>query len=869
MKKKWFQRGLCAVLSATLVLGLTACGGRGKGVSQDPSLAKQYVYSYREISEFANLGDDVYIQDIKRKDDKIYFLMEVYHYSVSGYSSDGSEQDIRLVSMYDDGTDIKMEKIEQNLTKPEWDIPEGNNGENGGASDGNSGIMTLSSVRERPATTAVAVPLPAVEASVPADTEQTENENQAGDADEIDDVEQTEDLLSQPDIYPSTYEYLRYQNFTFSSDAKLLYGIRQYRREDYTDPYNPITNVHRMLCAWDMKGKIQWEQDLAELIDSQEEYWVNTMTSLEDGSLMMIFEGEKTFKVIVDKKGKLVESGESEGVDENLERLSEIITKDDGTAYALYWDQEWNAQYIAPYDLATGKLGEGQKMPEKLSRMGYGSMSAGKNTDLVFSTNAGVFTYNIGDEDLTQIMSYVNSDLYTNSLNRIIMLDNDNFIGFYNDMEDYTTRVAYFTKVDPKDIPDKKVILVAAFYVPYNTKKRIVEFNKTNEEYRIVYKEYESYATEDDYLAGYTQLNNDIISGNMPDILVCNSAMPVENYISKGLLADVEKLIAKDEELSKSKFVENVFEAFKVKGKLYYVIPSFQVRSFIGKKSVLGDRTSWTMEEFREIMDSRPEGTLGFGEMTRESFIYTMMTYCGRDFVDVSTGKCNFDSQNFIDMLEYAKTLPAELDYENWGDDYWMNYGSQWREDRTLLLELYLSNMQDLNRSIKGSFGEEVSFAGFPTDSGKGSVLTVSDFYAISSKSANQEGAWQFLRYYLTEEYQDDMSWQIPTNRASYEKWLATAMEKPYYEDENGNKVEYENTYYINGEEIVIPVMTKEETDQISAFIESVDKRAYTNTSVQNIITEEVAAFFEGQKSAQAVAEIIQSRVKVYVNENR
>ncbi len=319
----------------------------------------------------------------------------------------------------------------------------------------------------------------------------------------------------------------------------------------------------------------------------------------------------------------------------------------------------------------------------------------------------------------------------------------------------------------------------------------------------------------------------------------------------------------------KTKFFEKAVYCLKMEWKLLLGVSYFPVKNFNRKESILGDRTSWTMDEFRQIMDSRTEGTLGFGEMKRESIIYNMLTYCGSDFVAVSTEKCNFDSQNFIDMLEYANTLPEELDYENWGDDYWMNYGSQWRDDRTLLMEVYLSNMQDLNRSIKGSFGEEVNFVGFPTDSGKGSVITVNDFYAISSKSANQEGAWQFLRYYLTEEYQDDMGWQIPTNRSSYEKWLATAMEKPYYEDENGNKVEYENTYYINGEEIVIPVMTKEETDQISAFIESVDKRAYRNTNVQNIITEEVAAFFEGQKSAQAVAEVIQSRVKVYVNENR
>ena len=42
-------------------------------------------------------------------------------------------------------------------------------------------------------------------------------------------------------------------------------------------------------------------------------------------------------------------------------------------------------------------------------------------------------------------------------------------------------------------------------------------------------------------------------------------------------------------------------------------------------------------------------------------------------------------------------------------------------------------------------------------------------------------------------------------------------MEKPYYMDENGNKEEYDSTYYINGQEIIIPPMTKEETD---AFME-------------------------------------------------
>ena len=41
------------------------------------------------------------------------------------------------------------------------------------------------------------------------------------------------------------------------------------------------------------------------------------------------------------------------------------------------------------------------------------------------------------------------------------------------------------------------------------------------------------------------------------------------------------------------------------------------------------------------------------------------------------------------------------------------------------------------------------------------------------------------------------------------------------------------------------------------------------NDEITNIITEEAEAFFKGQKSVSDVANVIQSRVQVYVNENR
>jgi len=69
--------------------------------------------------------------------------------------------------------------------------------------------------------------------------------------------------------------------------------------------------------------------------------------------------------------------------------------------------------------------------------------------------------------------------------------------------------------------------------------------------------------------------------------------------------------------------------------------------------------------------------------------------------------------------------------------------------------------------------------------------------------------------------------------------------------------------------EIVIPPMTTEEIQEMENFLFALDQPIVYDENLMNIIREEAAAYFEGQKSAEEVAKIIQSRVKIYVNENR
>ena len=86
--------------------------------------------------------------------------------------------------------------------------------------------------------------------------------------------------------------------------------------------------------------------------------------------------------------------------------------------------------------------------------------------------------------------------------------------------------------------------------------------------------------------------------------------------------------------------------------------------------------------------------------------------------------------------------------------------------------------------------------------------------------------------------------------------------------DENGNQVEDHIVRNIGGENIELPRISDTEVDQLYGYLSSLKNEAYYDASIENIIVEEAAAFFAGQKSARDVAGVIQSRVQIYINEN-
>ena len=160
---------------------------------------------------------------------------------------------------------------------------------------------------------------------------------------------------------------------------------------------------------------------------------------------------------------------------------------------------------------------------------------------------------------------------------------------------------------------------------------------------------------------------------------------------------------------------------------------------------------------------------------------------------------------------------------------------------------------------------------GFPTNGGNGSYVMSSGTYVLSAKSKNLDEAWNFMRYYLTDEGQEKVSY-FPVQKDIFLEKSKEAMKRPTYEwtDENGEThvEEQDMSIYINGEQVKYDPLNQEQLDKLIAFIESVHNPYYYNEEVMNIINEEIDGFFTGQKPAADVADIIQRRVQNYVDEN-
>jgi ABC-type glycerol-3-phosphate transport system substrate-binding protein len=529
-----------------------------------------------------------------------------------------------------------------------------------------------------------------------------------------------------------------------------------------------------------------------------------------------------------------------------------------------------NKSTLYKYDKATGKPDSGTKFAIGSN---YNSLMQGdENYDFYYIDTVNIlYGYNVGDAEPVKLIDFTASGIVAN-FSYVSALGDGRYAAIGYDYQTYQSKISLFT---PKvDAPVRKLIKVMSFSTDYSITQFAAEFNKESEEYQVEVENYYDY-NDIGVEEALTQFNSDILSGKIPDILLISSNLPYNSYASKGLFKDLNPLLEDDETLSRDMLVESVLEAMETNDKLYSLAQYFSVQSLMGKTSIFGSDPKISMEKINEISKQYPNAAVFDLTTTRDTFMSQFVINALPLYVNFETGECDFNNPDFAELLEMAKALPEEINYDELGDSYWEDSQVAYRDDKTLLMFEYTSDFTSLRRAEAANFGEAVTYLGYPTDGDKnGYIIQPITEMAIMSRAANPDGAWAFMReYILSSQEESDNSqyqyyYQFPIFKAGLDIMAEASKQKPYYIDQDGNKIEYDNRYYIGGQEIDIGVNTDADIAKVMDLINNADIIARNDLSLINIINEEADAFFAGSKTAAEASKLIQDRVQTYVNES-
>ncbi|MBQ9979641.1 MAG: extracellular solute-binding protein [Oscillospiraceae bacterium] len=550
--------------------------------------------------------------------------------------------------------------------------------------------------------------------------------------------------------------------------------------------------------------------------------------------------------------------------------INNIQTLSDGTVGVMTNVEPDYRSVMLPVDAESQSFGESVDMPANA----WGYIKGDEVYDFYYSYSSELFGYKISSGESVSLLNWIDCDIDNDQLSMTLPIDSETVVCASYDWEDESphTEFVVLKKTPSTEVAEKTVLTFACVYMDYNMKREIIEFNKTNDLYRIHVKDYSQYNTSDDYTLGMTKLNTEIIAGNAPDIFY-TSDLPMEVYGSKGLLENLWPYIDADEALGgRDALVLSLFNALSdSEGNLYQVVSSFNIRTLVGHPQVVGYEPGWTLSELLDAYRTMPAGAEIFSQgMVKEDVFRDCLFLNLGDLVDWETGKCYFDSQQFIDYLKFTDLFPEEFDWENF--NYELDYEDEYvrlRDGRQMLANVYFSSLDSIFH-YKALFNNEFTFIGYPTQEGNGASFSPSGGLAISSTCKHKDAAWSFVRTILTEEYQEDINyWNLSTNKKVLYDFLEEA-NTPHYETDPVTGVTYEVPIYeMWVEEGTLPVyaLNEEQMQQVYDLIENTDTVNTYDEKLAEIIMEEARGYFSGMKSAEEVASLIQNRVSIYVSE--
>ncbi len=407
--------------------------------------------------------------------------------------------------------------------------------------------------------------------------------------------------------------------------------------------------------------------------------------------------------------------------------------------------------------------------------------------------------------------------------------------------DEYHTVVSIYSPISKEEfskIDNRKIITIGGVNIEEEVLSLIKDFNIRNEEYKIMVKDYSSYSGYYNYTQAASDLNEDLMSGNVPDIIISNSNYSIEHLINKGVLAELNSYIENDKEIIKDDYLEKAFEIGKRGNGLYYFYPSFRVKTLVGEKEEVGEKKGWDINEFIKFSSEKREKS-PFITYSKRALFELLLNLYMEDYIDYEKNTCNFEKESFVKILEFIKENSEKMISR---EVYLEGYSTGVNKN-AYLNEANIYSFADLMQILRkvdygdGDFyinGEkidttkEVTLKGMPSKSGNGSAFLPEYIVAISEHSENKDAAWEFVKKFLSDEFQNSNPIIFPIKKSAF---------------------------------------TDENHSEYNDFISSLSQVYVSDVEILDIIEEEYYYLETGESTATQVARQVQKRVIKYLEQ--
>lgn len=364
---------------------------------------------------------------------------------------------------------------------------------------------------------------------------------------------------------------------------------------------------------------------------------------------------------------------------------------------------------------------------------------------------------------------------------------------------------------------------------------------------------------ESDYTDYRNRVFAELVAGKGPDILFV-SYEDMEILQDKGLLCDLSGMISED---TLNKMIPGVIELGSVNGRLTGITPEIIFETvFTGNETWKAD--SWTISEFTDLLKERDHWDWPVSFSSDRISYYTLfwMMFCNdlshSPFLDLEQGKCCFDSQEFIDILNLCKKYGQPSSETR----SWEERSRMLREGECLAAISILYDGFYGFSSTMLELGDNCHIIGFPGEAGSNSFITSysQGYLAVNINAEQKEEIKDYLNFLLSYEKQYEVYGSSVR--------LDVIRDSIVY-DIDGEHLIQRTTAEPDGPIRDIPLKPDGTSflEEYLEFVQNCKPDPARIPQLSEIIGDELLSCFEGGKSADDAAAAIQNRIQLYLDE--